>query len=53
MNDIEILEELKEKAANRDLGIKSIEYYYALKHALEIIREYEIKGDSEHKRQLE
>jgi len=45
MNDIEILEQLKEKAKNRDLGINSINYYYALSHALEILKEYELKGD--------
>ena len=45
MNDIEILEQLKEKAKNRDLGINSINYYYALSHALEILKECELKGD--------
>ena len=45
MNDIEILEQLKAKAKNRDLGINSINYYYALSHALKILKEYELKGD--------
>lgn len=35
--DLELLEELKEKAAHRELGVESINYYYALKHALEIL----------------
>lgn len=35
MSDIEILQELKEKARNRELGINSINYYYALKHLTE------------------
>ena len=39
--DIEILEELKEKAGHRDLGINSINYYYALKHVLEILNNRE------------
>ena len=50
MNDIEILEQLKEKAKNRDLGINSINYYYALSHALEILKEHESKGDKMYKR---
>lgn len=54
MNDIEILEELQEKAKTRDLGINSINYYYALKHALNILKEYVSQGDkSVSKRQLE
>ena len=39
MNDIEILEKLKEKARHRELGIDSINYYYALAHALEQLKE--------------
>ena len=34
MGDIEILEELKKRAKQRDLGINSINYYYALEHVL-------------------
>lgn len=33
--DVEILKKLMEKAKDRDLGIDSINYYYALKHAIE------------------
>ena len=43
MNDKEILKELKEKAEERDLGVKSINYYYALKHAIGLIEI--IQGD--------
>ena len=43
MNDKEILKELKEKADERDLGVKSINYYYALKHAIGLIEI--IQGD--------
>ena len=42
-NDLELLEELKNKAAERDLGVKSIYYYYAIKHTLEAIKEMENK----------
>lgn len=34
-NDIKILEDLMERAKSRDLGINSINYYYALKHSIE------------------
>ena len=34
-SDIELLKRLKEAARSRDLGLNSIEYYYALKHAIE------------------
>lgn len=53
MNDIEILEQLKEKAKDRDLGINSINYYYALSHAITILKEHESRGDNEYKGQLE
>lgn len=36
-SDIEWIEELKEKAKNRELGINSINYYYSLKHLLELV----------------
>lgn len=42
-NDLQLLEELKNKAAERDLGVKSVYYYYAIKHALEAIKEMENK----------
>lgn len=34
VSDIEILKQLREKAKNRDLGVNSIYYYYALKHTI-------------------
>lgn len=42
-NDIKILEDLMERAKNRDLGINSINYYYALKHGIE-----ELSGRNKH-----
>ena len=36
-SDLEWLEELKEKAKNRELGVDSINYYYSLKHLLELV----------------
>lgn len=41
MSDIEILEKLEEKAKNRDLGVDSVNYYYALKHAIELMKNEE------------
>jgi len=35
--DIEILKKLMDRAKNRELGVDSINYYYALKHAMEEI----------------
>ena len=48
MSDIEILQGLKEKAGNRELGINSINYYYALKHLLDSKmpnKVYEVEND--------
>ena len=36
-SDIEWIQELIEKAKDRELGINSINYYYALKHLLELV----------------
>lgn len=38
-NDIKILEDLMERAKNRDLGVNSIDYYYALQHGINQLKE--------------
>ena len=39
--DIEILKTLMNKAKERELGVSSIIYYYALKHAIEELEKNE------------
>lgn len=46
--DMEILKDLRDKAKERQLGIRSIGFYYALKHA---IKELEGEENGEENRQ--
>ena len=39
-NDINILERLMERSKNRELGIESTNYYYALKHSIEYLKKH-------------